>query len=146
MRTDRFCHLLAVLHSLDEEHQPKCLLVPAWGEAVPGSLPAQWNVGAKHCSKSLQPPLQVQRYEPQTYILRESLCVNPEGNFVYLLIGSQKALVIDTGAVADPGRMPLARTVLSLLPIEAGLRPPAVRAFFRFNHWPAGSASTAQSH
>jgi glyoxylase-like metal-dependent hydrolase (beta-lactamase superfamily II) len=91
---------------------------------VPGSLPAQWNVGAENCAASPQPPLQVHAYEQQTFILRQSPCVNPEANFLYLLIGSQKALLIDTGAVADPKKMPLAQTVLSLLPSKDGVRLP----------------------
>jgi hypothetical protein len=38
-----------------------------------------------------------------------------EANFIYLLIGSNKALLIDTGAVADPKAMPLAKTILASL-------------------------------
>src|SRR6266480_8125533 len=71
------------------------------------------------------PPLQVYAYEPQTLILRQNPCANPEANFLYLLIGSEKALLIDTGAVADAEKMPLARTVLALLPPE-GRRPTSV--------------------
>ena len=96
----------------------------ACSEPVPGSLPAQWNVGAENCAASPQPPLQVHAYEPQTFILRQNPCANPEANFLYLLIGSQKALLIDTGAVADPNKMPLAQTVLSLLPRKDGERLP----------------------
>ncbi len=89
---------------------------PALAESVPGSLPAQWNIGAADCVASPQPPLQVQTYEPQTFILRQSPCATFEANFIYLLIGSDKALLIDTGAVADPNAMPLAKTVLELFP------------------------------
>ena len=89
---------------------------PALAEAMSGSLPAQWNIGAEDCVASPQPPLQVQTYEPQTFILRQSPCATFEANFIYLLIGSDKALLIDTGAVADPNRMPLAKTILQLLP------------------------------
>ena len=90
--------------------------LPALAEPVPGSLPAQWNIGAEDCVASPQPPLQVHTYEPQTFILRQSPCATFEANFIYLLIGSDKALLIDTGAVADPNAMPLAKTVLELLP------------------------------
>jgi hydroxyacylglutathione hydrolase len=38
-----------------------------------------------------------------------------QNEFLYLLIGTQKALLIDTGAVADPARMPVAKTVMDLL-------------------------------
>jgi hypothetical protein len=90
--------------------------LPALAEPVPGSLPVQWNIGAEDCVASPQPPLQVHTYEPQTFILRQSPCASFEANFIYLLIGSDKALLIDTGAVADPNAMPLAKTVLELLP------------------------------
>ena len=83
---------------------------------MPGSLPAQWNVGAEDCAAASQPPLQVHAYEPQTFILRQSLCASFEGNFIYLLVGSDKALLIDTGAIADPQKMPLAKTIRELLP------------------------------
>ena len=101
-----------------------CCAVPMLGAPVEGSLPLQWNIGAGDCKASPQPPLQVHAYETQTFILRESPCADPEANFLYLLIGSEKALLIDTGAVADPSKMPLARTVLSLLPTKDGVRLP----------------------
>src|SRR5947207_1103314 len=90
--------------------------LPALAEPVPGSLPAQWNIGAEDCVASPQPPLQVHTYEPQTFILRQSPCATFEANFIYLLIGSDKALLIDTGAVANPNPMPLSKTVWQLLP------------------------------
>jgi len=86
-----------------------CCAAPVLGAPVEGSLPLQWNIGAGDCKASPQPPLQVHAYETQTFILRESPCADPEANFLYLLIGSEKALLIDTGAVADPSKMPLAR-------------------------------------
>ena len=84
----------------------------AWSQPVPGSLDVHWNEGAKDCTATPQAPLQVHTYEPQTFILRQSPCATFEANFLYLLIGSDKALLIDTGAVADPKEMPLAKTVL----------------------------------
>jgi len=101
-----------------------CCATPVLGAPVEGSLPLQWNIGAGDCKASPQPPLQVHAYETQTFILRESPCADPEANFLYLLIGSEKALLIDTGAVADPSKMPLARTVLPLLPTKDGVRLP----------------------
>jgi len=88
----------------------------AWSEPVPGSLDVHWNEGASDCKATPQEPLQVHKYEAQTFILRQSPCADFEANFIYLLIGSDKALLIDTGAVADPKAMPLAKTVLELLP------------------------------
>jgi glyoxylase-like metal-dependent hydrolase (beta-lactamase superfamily II) len=100
----------------------------AWCQPVPGSLDVRWNAGAADCEATPQPPLQVHRYESKTYILRQSPCADFEGNFLYLLIGSEKALLIDTGAVAEPDLMPLAGTVLDLLPGEGGARLPLLVA------------------
>src|SRR6266550_2224145 len=88
----------------------------AWSQPVPGSLDAHWNEGASDCKATPQAPLQVHTYEPQTFILRQSPCANFEANFLYLLFGSEKALLIDTGSVVDPKEMPLANTILELLP------------------------------
>jgi hydroxyacylglutathione hydrolase len=87
-----------------------------WSEPVPGTLNVHWNEGAPDCAATPQAPLQVHTYEPQTFILRQSPCATFEANFLYLLVGSDKALLIDTGAVADPKEMPLAKTILDLLP------------------------------
>jgi hydroxyacylglutathione hydrolase len=89
---------------------------PAWSQPVPGSLDVRWNEGAPDCTATPQDPLQVHTYEPQTFILRQSPCASFEANFLYLLVGSDKALLIDTGAVADSKKMPLAKTILELLP------------------------------
>ena len=91
------------------------ILSPAHSELVPGTMDVHWNEGSKDCIKNPQPPLQVHRYNAQTFILRQNLCATYEAPFIYLLIGKTKALLIDTGAVADAKTMPLAQTVISLL-------------------------------
>ena len=96
------------------------------GKTVPGSMDVQWDAGAADCTATPQPPLQVREYETRTFILRQSPCADFEANFLYLLIGSDRALLIDTGAVADPATMPLAETVLALLPEREGAKLPLV--------------------
>ena len=91
------------------------ILSPAHSQLVPGTTDVRWNEGSEDCAKNPQPPIQVHRYNAQTFILRESLCATYEAPFIYLLIGKTKALLIDTGAVADAKIMPLAQTVISLL-------------------------------
>ena len=98
-----------------------------------------WNEGAPDCKLTPQDPLQVHTYEPQTFILRQSPCANFEANFLYLLVGSDKVLLIDTGAVADLKEMPLAKASLpsvQVVPIDLD----KVRAFFGFTNWPNGIA------
>src|SRR6476620_11680565 len=88
---------------------------PAHSQLVSGTMEVHWNEGSEDCVKNPQSPIQVHQYNAQTFILRESLCATYEAPFIYLLIGKTKALVIDTGAVADAKAMPLAQTVISLL-------------------------------
>lgn len=99
------------------------IISPAHSQIVPGTMDVHWNEGSKDCIKNPQPPLQVHRYNAQTFILRESLCATYEAPFIYLLIGKTKALLIDTGAVADAKTIPLAQTVISLLPNEGSRLP-----------------------
>jgi hydroxyacylglutathione hydrolase len=75
-----------------------------------------WNDGAQDCKASPQPPLEQRSLNAGTVLLREGLCSTFEAPFVYLLMGSKKALLIDTGDVTDAAQMPLAKTVLGLLP------------------------------
>jgi hydroxyacylglutathione hydrolase len=97
----------------------------AHSQIVPGSMDVHWNPGARHCRKEdPQPPLQVHRYNAQTFILRENPCVTSEAPFMYLLIGTRKALLIDSGDVADSAKVPLAQQVLGLLPGAADAKLP----------------------
>jgi hydroxyacylglutathione hydrolase len=97
---------------------------PATSQRTPGSMDVHWNEGAPDCAKSTQPPIQVHSYNAQTFILRENPCSTVEAPFMYLLVGSTKALLIDTGDVADPKQMPLAQTVMALLPEVAQTKIP----------------------
>jgi hydroxyacylglutathione hydrolase len=45
-----------------------------------------------------EPEMQVQRYDDDTYVIRQSIRTNFEGPFLYLLFGSNRAFLIDTGA------------------------------------------------
>lgn len=63
--------------------------------------------------------IQVHRLDRDTFILRLSKCYSFEANFVYLLLGREQALLLDTGARPDPGSphrtLPLRRLVDRLL-------------------------------
>ena len=95
-----------------------------WSQLVPGSMDVHWNEGSPNCAKDPQPALQEHQYNTRTFILRESLCTTFEAPFMYLLIGSTKALLIDTGDLADPNVIPLADTVMRLLPGEGPRKLP----------------------
>lgn len=87
---------------------------------VAGDLTVRWNHGTPRGATEPEPPIQVHRYDERTFILRQSKAVNYEAPFLYLLLGDQKALLLDTGATADPERFPLRETVDRILAERAG--------------------------
>jgi hydroxyacylglutathione hydrolase len=97
---------------------------PAWPQPVAGSMDVRWIEGAQDCASDARASLQVHRYEADTYILRQSPCADFEAPFLYLLIGAEKALLIDTGAVESPTQAPLAEVVLDLLSRSGDTPPP----------------------
>jgi glyoxylase-like metal-dependent hydrolase (beta-lactamase superfamily II) len=105
------------------------LLAPVFAcstDSAPGSMQVQWDPGAKSCPARDPQPIQVHRYDAQTYVLREKLCSTWEAPFMYLLIGSKQALLIDTGDIADPKLMPLESLVMGLLPGESAAKLPLI--------------------
>ena len=81
------------------------------GGPVRGDIAARWIHGAPPGVRCEDPPLQVRRFDEHTFVLRQSKAVTYEAPFLYLLFGNERALLLDTGAVADPERMPLRVTV-----------------------------------
>lgn len=78
---------------------------------IRGDLTVTWIHGAAPGARSEDPPLQVHRVDEHTLLLRQSKALTYEAPFLYLLFGNDRALLLDTGDVADPGRMPLRATV-----------------------------------
>jgi glyoxylase-like metal-dependent hydrolase (beta-lactamase superfamily II) len=82
-----------------------------------GPVPAShWDPGSADGSARPHTVIEQLACGPGTYILRENLRDTFEAPFMYLLVGNQRALLIDTGDIADPRIAPLAATVLGLLP------------------------------
>ncbi|GAA2150659.1 glyoxylase-like metal-dependent hydrolase (beta-lactamase superfamily II) [Humibacillus xanthopallidus] len=102
-----------------DDHSGTTSHVDFGGRAVAAPFPERWIHGVPpRASRELReadPPLQVHRHDEHTYVLRQSQRLTFEGPFLYLLLGNERALLLDTGAVADPGRMPLRSTVDGLL-------------------------------
>ncbi|MFT7462044.1 MAG: hydroxyacylglutathione hydrolase [Pseudohongiellaceae bacterium] len=71
---------------------------------VSGSFPANWISGTD-CGGD--PKVQVEMYNADTFILRQSMCTNFEGPFLYLFFGEDKVLMLDSGA----GNIPIAEVV-----------------------------------
>ena len=65
----------------------------------PGRVPEGWRTGGPNCLTV--PDWQVQEYNEDFYILRESGCIHAEKPFLYLILGDNKALLEDTGVASD---------------------------------------------
>lgn len=87
------------------------MLLAGWGDVAveTGVFPVTWIWGAPNCG--VDPQIQVHQYNENTYILRQSICTNFEGPFIYLLFGTQKVFMQDTGA----SNVPLYGTVKSII-------------------------------
>jgi glyoxylase-like metal-dependent hydrolase (beta-lactamase superfamily II) len=66
------------------------------GRLQRGSFPAAWINGGPNCPG--EPQFQVHYYNPDFVILRQSLCTNYEAPFLFLLFGTQKVILFDSGA------------------------------------------------
>ena len=84
------------------------------GTAAPATFPATWIHGSLP-GRDSDPPIQVHAYDPDTFILRQSKAVHFEAPFLYLFLGEDRALLLDTGATEDPARFPLRVTVEAIL-------------------------------
>src|SRR5215470_16350446 len=83
---------------------------------MPGNLDVTWIHGSPNCADNPGPPLQVHQFDPDTFIIRQSKCLNFEAPFLYLLIGTSRAFLLDTGAEPPAGRpWPIHETVSQLL-------------------------------
>jgi len=78
-------------------------------------LDVEWIHGTRRPGGSADPPIQVHTVDPDTFVLRQSKSVHYEAPFLYLFCGDERALLLDTGATADPSDFPLRTTVDGLL-------------------------------
>lgn len=76
-----------------------------------GKLAFRWTYGSNVAAKNRDPRVQVVQYNEDTFVLRQNVCVHWEAPFTYLLFGNRGALLIDTGATANPRHYPLRETV-----------------------------------
>ena len=87
------------------------------GAPVEGSLDVRWVHGTKLTSGDPGPRIQVHAFDEHTYLLRQNKSVHYEAPFMYLLMGADRAVLLDTGATADPAAFPLRDTVEGILEV-----------------------------
>jgi glyoxylase-like metal-dependent hydrolase (beta-lactamase superfamily II) len=74
-----------------------------------------WIHGSEDCEENIDPPIQVVKYTSNTWILRQNKCTNYEAPFMFLFIGDDKALLMDTGATEEQDIFPLYETVKEII-------------------------------
>jgi hydroxyacylglutathione hydrolase len=79
--------------------------------APPAGLDVRWIHGVPPGARETGPAIQVHTINERTFILRQSKAVHYEAPFMYLLLGADRAFLLDTGATEDPVRFPLRATV-----------------------------------
>jgi len=75
----------------------------------------KWIHGSPDCKTNTEAPIQIFKYNSNTWILRQNKCVNYEAPFMFVLMGEEKALLMDTGATEDSLIFPLHHVVDSLM-------------------------------
>jgi glyoxylase-like metal-dependent hydrolase (beta-lactamase superfamily II) len=93
------------------------LSIPLAAIAAPEPIQeaSQWIHGVP-AGQACVEPLQVHQAGPGVFIIRENKCVNTEAPFLYLILGEEKALLLDSGAKpADGVAFPLMETVNRLI-------------------------------
>jgi glyoxylase-like metal-dependent hydrolase (beta-lactamase superfamily II) len=82
----------------------------------PQPIEAPWIHGHRRGEPDGDPDVQVRALDETTFVLRQSMSRTFEAPFLYLLLGGDRALLLDTGAVADPRRCDVRRVVDTLVP------------------------------
>lgn len=74
-----------------------------------------WFADSYECRESKISPLDKFKYNSSSYILRQNKCLHYEAPFMYLLMGKNKALLVDTGVISDTSKIDLYGAVKTLM-------------------------------
>lgn len=80
-----------------------------------GNLRFSWIHGSLSAKANQDARIQVHRYNEHTYILRQNPAVHWEAPFMYLVIGNEKAVLLDAGATEEKEYFPLRQVIDRLL-------------------------------
>jgi hydroxyacylglutathione hydrolase len=87
------------------------------GELIPGTLEVSWMHGSASCAQNTDPELQVHAYNTTTHIIRQNKCRTFEAPFIYVLAGTESALVLDTGATTTATLRDTVRALVGSRPL-----------------------------
>ena len=84
-------------------------------DAAPGNMRFAWIHGSISAKANTDVRIQVHQYNNHTFILRQNPAIHWEAPFMYLLFGSEGAVLLDTGATAEAEYFPIRATVDALI-------------------------------
>lgn len=79
--------------------------------STPSLYQYKWKHGVENCEQYQGENLEVFQQNSATYVIRQHKCSSFEAPFIYVLMGSEKVLVLDTGASDDATSVPLYSTI-----------------------------------
>lgn len=79
--------------------------------AAPGNLRFTWIHGSISAKDNTDVRIQVHRYNEHTYILRQNPATHWEAPFMYLIMGNERAVLLDAGATEEAEYFPLREVV-----------------------------------
>jgi hydroxyacylglutathione hydrolase len=62
---------------------------------------SNWIHGSEDCKTNQNSAFDVYKHDVSSFILRQNKCLTFEAPFIYVFVGKQKILVLDTGALSD---------------------------------------------
>lgn len=78
---------------------------------APGNMRFAWIHGSISAKANTDVRIQVHQYNSHTFILRQNPAIHWEAPFMYLLFGSEGAVLLDTGATMEAEYFPIRATV-----------------------------------
>jgi glyoxylase-like metal-dependent hydrolase (beta-lactamase superfamily II) len=86
-----------------------------------GHVEDSWIHGHRRGRPAIDQPLQVRALVDRTFVMRQSKTVTFEAPFLYLLLGDERALLLDTGDVEDRATCDVRAAVDALVPDDLEL-------------------------
>jgi hydroxyacylglutathione hydrolase len=85
------------------------------GRPIARDIDVAWIHGSPPEEPNTDPAIAVFGYDEHTFVLRQSMSIDREAPFLFLLFGNSRAVLIDTGATASADLFPLRRVVDGLV-------------------------------
>ncbi len=75
----------------------------------------RWIHGTSDCAVNADPAIDIYAHDQTTYIFRQNKCMTFEAPFMYLLVGANKIVIFDSGAIDDQSAFPFYQTIRTVL-------------------------------